>query len=92
MELFGHQAVFQDPPIRFSASNAYKRVVSRRFRLSHRNDKAGKYALAACWSGPIRIPARSSQFKARLIMPALSSSTPRDTCNRGSGVRLKQTR
>ena len=26
MELFGHQAVFQDPPIRFSASNAYNRL------------------------------------------------------------------
>jgi hypothetical protein len=25
MELFGHQAVFQDPPIRISASNAYNR-------------------------------------------------------------------
>jgi hypothetical protein len=45
MEPFGHQAIFSDPPMRSSASNAYKRVASRRFRLSYKNDKAGKYAL-----------------------------------------------
>jgi len=36
-------------------------------------DKLGKYAPAGCWVGPIRLPARSSQFKTRLTVPALSS-------------------
>ena len=45
VEPFGHQVVFLDRPMRSSASNAYKRVATRRFRLSDKNDKAGKYAL-----------------------------------------------
>jgi|SRR6516165_9121790 hypothetical protein len=91
MELFGHQAVFQDPPIRFSASNAYN-------RLSH-DDFA--YRIGMIRLENTRLPHvgadRSASQHAhcnsiRLTVLSLSPLTLRDTRNGGSGVRLKQTR